>query len=153
MQRGFWFIASYVVLIFFFSFFWTSMMFQPNEIANNLKENGSFIPGIRPGRSTAKFLEDTMVRITLAGATFLSIVAVLPSVIGVCGGGMDEVLVYFMSGTSILIVVGVALDMVEKLNAMLVMRNYEGFLEEGGPAPSGGKAQSGAKSASGWGRR
>ena len=142
-QRGFWFVASYVALIFFFSFFWTSMMFQPNDIANNLKENGSFIPGIRPGRSTAKFLEDTMVRITLAGATFLSILAVLPSILGARRGGtVDQVLIYFMSGTSILIVVGVALDMVEKLNAMLIMRNYEGIMKEG-PGSGGG----------GWGRR
>ena len=141
-QRGFWFVSTYVGLIYFFSFFWTSMMFQPNDIANNLKENGSFIPGIRPGKSTAEFLESTMVRITLAGATFLSIVAVLPTVLGAGGGGtMDQVLIYFMSGTSILIVVGVALDMVEKLNAMLVMRNYEGFLGEGEPTTGG------------WGRR
>jgi preprotein translocase subunit SecY len=152
-QRGFWFMLSYTVLIFFFAFFWTSMMFQPNEIAKNLQEGGSFVPGIRPGKPTAEFLEATMVRITLAGASFLSIVAVLPSLFGAgSGSSVDQVLIYFMSGTSILIVVGVALDMVEKLNAMLVMRNYEGFLEEGGPAR--GPAQSGAKSgASGWGRR
>jgi preprotein translocase subunit SecY len=140
-QRGFWFVSSYTVLIFFFSFFWTSMMFQPNDIANNLKENGSFIPGIRPGKTTAKFLEDTMVRLTLAGAAFLSIVAVMPSLIGTTGGGMDQVLLYFMSGTSILIVVGVALDMVEKLNAMLIMRNYEGLMKESGGVGGG------------WGRR
>src|SRR5262245_33241518 len=143
-QRGFWYVSTYVVMIFFFSFFWTSMMFQPNEIANNLKENGSFIPGIRPGKSTAEFLERTMVYITLAGATFLSVVAVLPSLLGARRSGtMDQVLIYFMSGTSILIVVGVALDMVEKLSAMLVMRNYEGIMSEGA---EGQKAQSG------WGR-
>ena len=139
-QRGFWFVSSYVVLIFFFSFFWTSMMFQPNDIANNLKENGSFIPGIRPGKATAQFLEQTMVRITLAGATFLSIIAVLPSIVH-SPRAVDQMLIYFMSGTSILIVVGVALDMVEKLNAMLVMRNYEGVMGEGGSATGG------------WGRR
>ncbi|GAB4140728.1 MAG: preprotein translocase subunit SecY [Planctomycetota bacterium] len=142
-QRGFWFVSSYIVLIFFFSFFWTSMMFQPNEIANNLRENGSFVPGIRPGKETAKFLEDTMVRITLAGAAFLSIVAVIPSLFGARrSGAMDQVLIYFMSGTSILIVVGVALDLVEKLNAMLIMRNYEGIMRDPGKAGSGG-----------WGRR
>jgi preprotein translocase subunit SecY len=138
-QRGFWFVVTYIALIFFFSFFWTSMMFQPNEIANNLKENGSFIPGIRPGKSTAQFLESTMVRITLAGAAFLSILAVLPSLLGASrGGSIDQVLIYFMSGTSILIVVGVALDMVEKLNAMLVMRNYEGAMKEADGGASGG---------------
>jgi preprotein translocase subunit SecY len=144
-QRGFWFILSFTVLIYFFAFFWTSMMFQPNEIAKNLQEQGSFIPGIRPGRQTAEFLEHTMVRITLAGATFLAIVAVLPSLFGAGGSGtMDQVLIYFMSGTSILIVVGVALDMVEKLNALLVMRNYEGAMEPGGETTGAG---------SGWGRR
>jgi preprotein translocase subunit SecY len=144
-QRGFWFVLSYTALIYFFAFFWTSMMFQPNEIANNLKEQGSFVPGIRPGRETAEFLEKTMVRITLAGATFLAIIAVLPSLFGARRSGpMDQVLIYFMSGTSILIVVGVALDMVEKLNALLVMRNYEGAIAPGGdPAGAG----------SGWGRR
>ncbi|MGE3172921.1 MAG: preprotein translocase subunit SecY [Planctomycetota bacterium] len=147
-QRGFWFVASYVVLIYFFSFFWTSMMFQPNDIANNLKEGGSFIPGIRPGKSTAEFLEHTMVRITLAGATFLAVVAVLPSILGGGSAGtMDQVLIYFMSGTSILIVVGVALDMVEKLNAMLVMRNYEAAVGGGGGESAEGQGLSG------WGRR
>ena len=143
-QRGFWFVLCYTALIFFFSFFWTSMMFQPNEIAKNLQDQGSFVPGIRPGRQTAEFLEQTMVRITLAGATFLTIVAIVPSLLGTGGGQMDQVLIYFMSGTSILIVVGVALDMVEKLNALLVMRNYEGIVDAGGEASGAG---------SGWGRR
>ena len=148
-QRGFWYVLSFSTLIFFFSFFWTSMMFQPLEIANNLREQGSFVPGIRPGKPTAEYLEGTMLRITLVGAMFLSAVSVIPSFFG--GGGssqMDTVLLYFMSGTSILIVVSVALDMVEKLNAMLVMRNYEGFMTEGG-GQGGGEATSGA----GWGRR
>jgi preprotein translocase subunit SecY len=144
-QRGFWFVASFTGLIYFFAFFWTSMMFQPNEIAKNLQEQGSFVPGIRPGRQTAEFLEQTMVRITLAGATFLAIVAVVPSLFGHRGGGgMDQVLIYFMSGTSILIVVGVALDMVEKLNAMMVMRSYEKTMDPGAEPTGAG---------SGWGRR
>lgn len=142
---GFWYVFTYTALIFFFAFFWTSMMFQPNEIAKNLQEQGSFVPGIRPGRQTAEFLESTMFRITLAGASFLAVVAIIPSFVGSSGGGaMDMALLYFMSGTSILIVVGVALDMVEKLNAMLVMRNYETTMKEGEEAASSG---------SGWGRR
>ena len=127
-------------LIYFFAFFWTSLMFQPNEMADNLKEHGSFIPGIRPGKKTAEFLEQTMVRITLAGATFLTVVAVFPTFIAGGFVGMNQTFIYFMSGTSILIVVGVALDLVEKLNGMLIMRNYEGFMKE-----TGGQ--------SGWGRR
>ena len=141
-QTGFWYITVYGSLIFFFSFFWTSLMFQPNEMADNLKEHGSFIPGIRPGKSTAEFLEQTMVRITLAGAAFLTIVAVFPSLVGGGFAGLDTTLVYFMSGTSILIVVGVALDLVEKLNAMLIMRNYEGFMKESNlPARGWGRAR------------
>jgi preprotein translocase subunit SecY len=144
--EGFWYILSFTILIFFFSFFWTSMMFQPNEIAKNLQENGSFVPGIRPGRQTAEFLEHTMLRITLAGATFLAIVAVLPSLFGLSGSsGVQGVFIYFMSGTSILIVVGVALDMVEKINALLVMRNYEGAMKQAGEAAT--------SASSGWGRR
>ncbi|HEB53655.1 MAG TPA: preprotein translocase subunit SecY [bacterium] len=145
MQRGFWFVLSFAAMIYFFSFFWTSMMFQPNEIAKNLQEQGSFIPGIRPGKPTAQFLESTMVRITLAGATFLTAIAIMPSLIGTGGSQVSQVLVYFMSGTSILIVVGVALDMVEKIQALLVMRNYEGAMTDASGGAGG--------TASGWGRR
>jgi preprotein translocase subunit SecY len=148
-QNGFWFVVSFAALIYFFAFFWTSMMFQPNEIAKNLQEGGSFIPGIRPGKPTAKFLEQTMVRITLAGSTFLAVIAVMPSLIGSTGNATSMVLLYFMSGTSILIVVGVALDMVEKINGLLVMRNYEGAMNEGGGI--GGNDT--ANATSGWGRR
>lgn len=151
-QQGFWWVLSFAALIFFFSFFWTSMMFQPNEIAKNLQEGGSFIPGIRPGKPTAEFLEKTMVRITLAGAMFLAVIAVVPSLVGTSGRTSDQVLLYFMSGTSILIVVGVALDMVEKINGLLVMRNYEGIMTEGaGTGPGTGPAA--GASTSGWGRR
>ncbi len=137
---GFWYVVCYAGLIFFFAFFWTSLMFQPNEMADNLKEHGSFIPGIRPGKKTSEFLEFTMVRITLAGASFLALIAVFPSLMQGSFAGMNQRMLFFMSGTSILIVVGVALDLVEKLNAMLIMRNYEGFMKEsGGPR--------------GWGRR
>jgi len=141
--RGFWYVSCYIALIFFFSFFWASLMLQPAEIANNLKEHGAFIPGIRPGKNTAEFLEGTMVRITLAGAAFLAFLAVLPNLVNTQLKGLHQNLIYFMSGTSILIVVGVALDTVEKVNAMLIMRNYDGFMKEG----------SGTGTAAGWGRQ
>ena len=152
-QRGFWFVISFAALIYFFAFFWTSMMFQPNEIAKNLQEGGSFIPGIRPGKPTALFLEQTMVRITLAGATFLAVIAVMPSLIGSSGSSTSMVLLYFMSGTSILIVVGVALDMVEKIQALLVMRNYEGAMADSGGTAGPGASGEAANATSGWGRR
>jgi preprotein translocase subunit SecY len=140
--RGFWYVATYAALIFFFSFFWASLMYQPNELANNLKEHGAFIPGIRPGKSTAEFLEQTMARITLAGAAFLAVVAVFPNLIGGQFQGLSPTLVFFMSGTSILIVVGVALDTVEKINAMLIMKNYDGFMKDGGANTAGWGRQS-----------
>jgi preprotein translocase subunit SecY len=145
---GFWYVAGFSALIFFFAFFWTSMMFQPNEMANNLKESGAFIPGIRPGKKTAEFLEHTMVRVTLAGSAFLAVIAVMPAFTQGGFANLSMNLIYFMSGTSILIVVGVALDLVEKLNAMLIMRNYEGFMKE-----SGGTRAAAAAGGGGWGRR
>ena len=124
---GFVYIALFIVLIFFFSFFWTSMMFQPAEMANNLKEHGSFIPGIRPGRKTADYLEKIMVRITLVGAAFLAVIAIIPTLV-TSNLNVDFITASFLGGTGILIVVGVALDLVDKLNSQLLMRNYEGFM-------------------------
>lgn len=124
---GWWWITLEAGLIFFFSFFWTSMMFQPTEMASNLKEYGSFIPGIRPGKKTAEFLEKVMVRITLVGGFFLVVIAVLPTLVS-RAMNVEQMITQFVGGTGILIVVGVTLDMVDKLNASLVMRNYEGFM-------------------------
>ena len=118
-----------IALIFFFSFFWNSLMFNPVEISKNMKEQGSFIPGIRPGRKTAEFLEHAMTRITLAGATFLAIIASVPhQVAGMISSDVPPSVRYFLGGTSILIVVSVALDLVDKLNSALLMRDYGGFL-------------------------
>ena len=146
--QGFWYVTVFSSMIFFFAFFWTSMMFQPNEMANNLKESGAFIPGLRPGKKTAEFLEHTMVRVTLAGSTFLALIAVFPAFMQGGFANLEMSMIYFMSGTSILIVVGVALDLVEKLNAMLIMRNYEGFMKE-----SGGSKTAATAGGGGWGRR
>lgn len=121
----------YVLLTFFFSFFWVALMFNPLEMSKNMKEYGSFIPGIRPGKPTAEHLERIMNRITLAGASFLSVIAILPVIIAE-GLNLPPGLSYYVGGTTILIVVSVALDLVDKLNSYLVMRNYEGFLRGGG---------------------
>ncbi|MCB9897103.1 MAG: preprotein translocase subunit SecY [Planctomycetes bacterium] len=128
---GFWYITVYTILIFLFSFFWTSLMFQPKEIADNLKEYGGFVPGLRPGARTAEFLEHVMFRVTLAGATFLAVIAVLPQVLSSSIPNMPPVMAMFLGGTSILIVVGVLLDLIDKVNAMLLMRRYEGLGESG----------------------
>ncbi len=138
---GFWYILFYAALVFMFSFFWTSLMFQPKEIANNLKEYGGFVPGLRPGARTAEFLESVMFKVTLAGATFLCIIAVLPQLLTKNVPNMHPMMAMFLGGTSVLIVVGVILDLVDKINAMLLMRRYEGLGESGG----GGWARKGRK--------
>jgi len=130
-QAGFVYISFYAGLIFFFSFFWVRLMFQPEEIANNLKESGSFIPGIRPGKATAEYLSFVLDRVTLAGAAFLAIIAVIPTIV-TSSLHVPFMISYFLGGTSILIVVGVALDIVDKLNSHLLMRNYDGFMKSGG---------------------
>lgn len=131
---GFIYVALYASMIFFFCFFWNRLMFQPEEIADNLREHGSFIPGIRPGQKTAEYLSNTLTRITLAGAAFLAAVAIVPAFI-TRGTGLTMQMQYFLGGTSVLIVVGVALELVDKLNAQLVMRNYDGMMKQGsGPS-------------------
>lgn len=136
-NSGFWYIVVYSALIMFFAFFWVGMMFQPKEIADNLREHGSFIPGIRPGKKTAEFLKYIMTRITLAGSVFLCVIAVMPNIVTRKIGVTDMTFAYFMGGTSILIVVEVALDLVEQVNAHLVMKNYEGFMKQDKTAKAG----------------
>jgi preprotein translocase subunit SecY len=130
-STGWWYISIYITLIFFFSFFWNSLMIQPTEMANNMKEYGSFIPGIRPGRKTAEYIERIMMHMTLAGAAFLSVIALVPQIVADTLA-VPVALSSFLGGTSILIVVGVALDLVDKVNSHLLMRNYEGFMRRGG---------------------
>ena len=121
----------YIVMIFFFSFFWVQLMFQPKEMAKNMKEYGAFIPGRRPGKATEQYLDYVLVRLTLAGSFFLAAVSLLPNAVS---GALDisPLAASFLGGTSILIVVAVALDLVDRMNAQLVMRNYDGFMKEGG---------------------
>ncbi len=125
---GFVHVSCYVTLVFFFCFFWNRLMFQPTEIADNLREHGSFIPGIRPGAKTAEYLDNVLTRITIAGAAFLAIIAILPAFV-TSGSSIPMDMRYFLGGTSVLITVSVALDLVDRLNAALVMRNYEGFMK------------------------
>ncbi|MEN8148270.1 MAG: preprotein translocase subunit SecY [Planctomycetota bacterium] len=121
----------YIALIFFFSFFWTALMFNPAEMSKNMKEYGAFVPGIRPGRRTADFLEKVMIRVTVAGAAFLASIALLPQLLS-SSMGISGAATTFLGGTSVLIVVSVALDLVDKLNSHLLMRNYDGFMKGSG---------------------
>lgn len=120
---------SYIGLVFFFAYFWTAVQFQPKEMANNLRDYGSFIPGLRPGKRTADYLERVMTRITYVGAAFLAMIAVIPSVVAVWLE-IPFLVSSFLGGTGLLIVVSVALDVVQRIEANLVMRNYKGFLSD-----------------------
>ena len=131
-MSGFVYVTLNLVLVFGFCFFWNNMMFQPDDIAKNLREHGSFVPGIRPGQKTAEYLKSVLTHITVAGAAFLALIAVVPNLITANIPGLSGNLAYFLGGTSVLIVVGVAMDVVDKLNAQLVMRNYEGFMKSSG---------------------
>jgi preprotein translocase subunit SecY len=127
-ERGFIYNMCYIGLIYFFCYFWTAITFNPKDMANNLKDYGSFIPGHRPGKRTAEYLERVMVRITYVGAAFLALVAVIPTVVqGFLS--IDFVIASFFGGTGLLIVVSVGLDLVQKIDSHLVMRNYGGLLE------------------------
>ena len=130
---SFWYVIGEVALIVFFSFFWVGLMFQPEEMSNNMKEYGSFVPGIRPGRNTSLFLEGVMNRITFAGGFILALIAIGPTItIAVLGlTGVQARFAYFLGGTGILIVVGVVLDLVQKIESYLLMRHYEGFMKKG----------------------
>ena len=122
---GVWVYAVFnVVLIVFFTYFYTAVTFNPMEVANNMKANGGFIPGIRPGRTTVEYLNKVMTRITFVGAIFLAAVATLPTIVG----QITPLDVQF-GGTSLLIAVGVALDTMKQLEQQMVMRNYQGFLK------------------------
>lgn len=123
---AFFYTAMYVLLIVFFCYFYTAITFNPNEMADNLKQSGMYLPGIRPGQRTAEHLEKIMTRIALAGAVFLSFVAIVPQFISRVLQ-VDSNVAGMLGGTGLLIVVGVALDVVQRVESYLLMRNYEGF--------------------------
>ena len=119
----------YIVLIYFFCYFWTAITFNPKDMSENLKDYGSFIPGYRPGRRTADYLEKVMLRITYVGAAFLSLVAVIPSLVQ-NALNVDYTIAAFLGGTGLLIVISVCLDLVQKIDSHLIMRNYGGLVSK-----------------------
>jgi preprotein translocase subunit SecY len=128
-RQGYIYNVFYIALIYFFCYFWTALIFNPKDMANNLKDYGTFIPGYRPGKRTAEYLERVMLRITYIGAAFLAVIAIVPSVIQTTMG-VDYRIASFYGGTGLLIVISVALDLVQKINSHLVMRNYPGLTED-----------------------
>ncbi|MFH1944325.1 MAG: preprotein translocase subunit SecY [Acidobacteriota bacterium] len=140
----------YIVTIIFFTYFYVSIIFNPNDVADNLRKYGGFIPGIRPGKNTSDFIDGVLSRLTLVGAIYLAMVAVIPEfmitgfkvqALPVIGGFLDRNLPnwftqglnidFYFGGTSILIVVGVAMDLMQQIEAQLVMRHYDGFMRRG----------------------
>lgn len=128
-RQGYIYNIFYIALIYFFCYFWTAITFNPKDMANNLKDYGSFIPGYRPGKRTADYLERVLMRITYVGAAFLAVIAIIPSLI-TSTLGVDPRIASFYGGTGLLIVISVALDLVQKINSHLVMRNYPGLTED-----------------------
>lgn len=118
------------VMIFFFSYFWVATQFQPSQIADDLKKYGGYIPGVRPGKPTADFLDYTMTRLTFAGAIFLTIIAILPTLLS-RSLNVPSITAQFFGGTSLLIIVGVILDTMRQVETHLIQRHYDGFLRKG----------------------
>lgn len=129
-ERGWGYNIVYSLLIIFFAYFYAAITFNPIDVAENMKRYGGFVPGIRPGKATAEFLDYVMTRITLPGAIFLAIIAIIPTLIS-HGLNIPFLVASFFGGTSLLIVVGVMLDTVQQIEAHLLTRHYEGFMKGG----------------------
>ncbi len=127
---SFWYMFWFGLMILFFSYFWVATQFNPIQIADNLKKQGGYVPGIRPGRPTAEYLDRTMTRLTLAGAVFLTSIAVMPAIM-TAQFKIDWIVASFFGGTSLLIIVGVMLDTMRQIESHLLMRHYDGFLKKG----------------------
>lgn len=131
LLRGHWtYYAGMATLILFFSYFWVSVMFKPIQVADDLKKYGGYIPGVRPGEPTASFLDFVMTRLTLAGAIFLTVIAVIPDVL-LFQLQVPPRIAYFFGGTGMLITVGVILDTMRQIETFLLQRHYDGFLKKG----------------------
>ena len=128
-HTSYFYVLMEVVLIYFFCYFWTAVTFNPKDMAENLKNHGTFIQGYRPGSRTADYLEKVMIRITYVGASFLAIIAIVPTLI-TATMGVSYSIAGFFGGTSLLIAVSVVIDLVDKIDSHLVMSNYKGLLEK-----------------------
>jgi preprotein translocase subunit SecY len=127
-RAHFWiYVPVFVAVVIFFAFFYTSIVFNPDETADNMKKSGGYIPGIRPGRETSIYMDGILSKLTFAGAIYLAVVSIVPTVITNSMPGLN----FYYGGTSLLIVVGVALDTVSQIESYQIMRRYDGFLERG----------------------
>jgi len=119
----------YALMIIFFTYFYTAIAFNPKDVADNMKKQGGFIPGIRPGKQTSDFIDNILTKITLPGSIFLAIIAILPAFVS--AWGVTGQFAQFFGGTSLLIIVGVALDTLQQIESHLLMRHYDGFMKSG----------------------
>jgi preprotein translocase subunit SecY len=124
----------FALLIVFFAFFYTAMVFNPVDVADNLKKFGGFVPGIRPGRATADYIDRVLTRITFAGSIYLAIICLMPSIIQMA---VSNQVPFYFGGTGLLIVVGVALDTAQQIEGHLITRHYDGFAGPRGPRIKG----------------
>ena len=128
-NTGFWYNFVFALLIIAFTYFYTAITINPTQMADDLKRNNGFIPGIKPGRATREYLDEIMSRITFPGAIFLAIVAIMPAFARILG--ISQGFAQFFGGTSLLILVGVVLDTLQQIESHLLMRHYDGLLKSG----------------------
>jgi preprotein translocase subunit SecY len=127
--QSFTYAVIYAIMIIFFTYFYTAIAFNPQDVAENMKKQGGFIPGIRPGKQTSEFIDNILTKITLPGSVFLAIIAILPTFVSKFG--VSGSFASFFGGTSLLIIVGVALDTLQQIESHLLMRHYDGFMKSG----------------------
>jgi preprotein translocase subunit SecY len=128
-MQGFWYNFTYAILIIAFTYFYTAITINPNQMAEDMKKNGGFIPGVKPGKKTVEYLDTIMSRITLPGSIFLALIAILPAFAGKLG--VNNQFAQFFGGTSLLILVGVVLDTLQQIESHLLMRHYDGLMKSG----------------------
>ncbi len=126
---GFWYNATFFILVVAFTFFYTAVTVNPTMMAEDMRKNGGFIPGVKPGKKTAEYLDDVMTKVTLPGAFFLGLIAILPAFAMLCG--VNNQFASFYGGTSLLILVGVVLDTLQQIESHLLMRHYDGLMKTG----------------------
>jgi preprotein translocase subunit SecY len=127
--NGFWYNLVFFFMILLFTYFYTAITINPNQMAEDMKKNGGFIPGVKPGRKTAEFIDNVMSRITLPGSIFLGLVAIMPAIVSLVG--INQQFAQFYGGTSLLILVGVVLDTLQQIESHLLMRHYDGLTKSG----------------------
>ena len=126
---GFWYNFVFAILVILFTYFYTAIIVNPNMMADELKRNGGFIPGVKPGKETSRYLDTIMTRITLPGSIFLAIVAILPAFAAKLG--ISQQFSLFFGGTSLLILIGVILDTLKQVESYLLLRHYDGLMKTG----------------------